>query len=586
MIKFFLSVFIFFVLGNCFTNEYDYEKLFFGKKNNVLDLGDQDSNQSEAQQDLESNTDDSLDEQTDNRSGILVDTLKGIVLIGSLEDLKIDTENIQGVVIDNVDVPGNVNELKEKLKAVYLNRALTKEVIYAIKKEIIAYYKYYDRPVVTVLIPKQNISDKVLQIIILESKIDKIYVKNNKHVSSRKILNTLRFEPKDYINTDTLLTDIYLINKNPFLNANAILKPSDKKHKTDVEIFIEDIKPWRIYGGGDNSGTKFSDENRYFVGFNLGNLFSYNHMFSFQYIASDDFKKFIAYTGNYTMNYQKFSLIVFGAYSKTKPNLVGLTSKGKSSQVSVRVEKPIGKVYLPLQQVFVSGFDYKTSNNNITAVQEITKVTISNAADLTQFILGYKVMLNSFAHNLYNLNELYISPVKWLTHQTDNRYNALHPGAIVKYVYFRMVLDYAYSFYKQWKVHAILRAQTSSANLLPSEQFDLGGQDTIRGYENRLVTRDNAILITGEIRSSPYSILRYKLKKAKDELILVGFSDFGYGADHKDINNKGHSLLSIGAGIRYTISNNFLARFDWGYPILKVLNNKNSKIYLTATVSY
>jgi len=53
-------------------------------------------------------------------------------------------------------------------------------------------------------------------------------------------------------------------------------------------------------------------------------------------------------------------------------------------------------------------------------------------------------------------------------------------------------------------------------------------------------------------------------------MTLVGFSDFGYGVDHKSINNKGHSLLSVGAGIRYAISNNFLTRFDWGYPILKV----------------
>ncbi|NGX29165.1 MAG: hypothetical protein K940chlam1_01364, partial [Candidatus Anoxychlamydiales bacterium] len=129
-----------------------------------------------SKQDTDDKCDDIIDSQKHSENKILIDSLKGIILIGSLEDLKTNTQNIEGVVIENVDVPGETNELKEKLKSFYLNKALTKEVIHQIKKEIISYYKYYDRPVVTVLIPKQNISDNVLQIIILESKIDKIYV--------------------------------------------------------------------------------------------------------------------------------------------------------------------------------------------------------------------------------------------------------------------------------------------------------------------------------------------------------------------------------------------------------------------------
>ena len=90
----------------------------------------------------------------------------------------------------------------------------------------------------------------------------------------------------------------------------------------------------------------------------------------------------------------------------------------------------------------------------------------------------------------------------------------------------RLPLDFT------WTVRGLL--QESDANLLPSEQFGLGGYDTVRGYDEREVNGDNGFLLSTEVATPPVSLLKILgIQSVKDQLQFLGFVDYGGTSLHQ-----------------------------------------------------
>ena len=114
-------------------------------------------------------------------------------------------------------------------------------------------------------------------------------------------------------------------------------------------------------------------------------------------------------------------------------------------------------------------------------------------------------------------------------------YQTLQPGSYPLYMYARGLINETYSFSNPSGAF-LLQAQGQISNkvLLPSEQFGLGGYDTVRGYPERIVNYDNAICLNFELRAPSFSVLkRFRCEKQDDSLVLFGFFDYGYGRPHK-----------------------------------------------------
>ena len=97
--------------------------------------------------------------------------------------------------------------------------------------------------------------------------------------------------------------------------------------------------------------------------------------------------------------------------------------------------------------------------------------------------------------------EGFCSPGKWIPDQTNDDYQTIRPFAKVRYGYFRSTYSLIWRFYKAWAIHNNLRGQISSTNLLPSEQYGLGGYNTVRGYPEREYNSDDAFIYNIEMRT-------------------------------------------------------------------------------------
>ena len=183
---------------------------------------------------------------------------------------------------------------------------------------------------------------------------------------------------------------------------------------------------------------------------------------------------------------------------------------------------------------------------------------------------------------------MFYSPGQWIADQSKQDYGSLRPGASANYVYFRGSFVYLQRLPHAFSLSWLTRGQVSSNPLLPSEQFGIGGYDTVRGYEQREVNKDDALLSSLEMRTPAFPL--FKSWKVANALQFLAFFDFGWGINIDNIpgGQKANYLMGIGPGLRYTIEPYLTARLDWGEKLHKKseFGGGNSMFYFNLTLSY
>ena len=111
---------------------------------------------------------------------------------------------------------------------------------------------------------------------------------------------------------------------------------------------------------------------------------------------------------------------------------------------------------------------------------------------------------------------------------------------------------------RNWLWDTIFNVQSTSDTLQSFERFSLGGNDSVRGYRENQVLRDNAY----EFRTS----LEIPLNTSSESLSLsfIPFADFGRGGNTGSQRNMERAvfLSSVGLGLRF-ISDGFQFRLEW-----------------------
>ncbi len=514
--------------------------------------------------------------------------LKGIVLLGTYDDFVPDTSKMSGIAFRHIDVPGNPADLQARLQIFLDTHKITQDTLAVIKREIILYYRAHNHPVIMVLAPEQDVTSGVLQFVVMESRVGSIEFSGNKHFSTELLEKYVRLNPGDTIDSSLLFSDVNWMNRNPFHHTNVVLTPGKTSGTTDVRYVTEDRRQARVYAGCDNTGNDHTGNARWMAGINWANAFGLDEIMTYQYTTSSDFHKFQAHTLNYVIPLPwRNILTIYGGYSTVHPHFHPFRSHGQAGQGSLRYQIPVGKTYTTFLQNVDVGFDYKGTNNALDFF-EIPIDSASGTVNLTQLVLSYNLNYAFTKHKIGFQTELFWSPGVWIPHQSREDYERLRQGATPYYFFGRVRIDDYISF-PDWLLFTEGRAQVSTASLLPSEQFGLGGYNTVRGYQERLVNVDTAFCFNVEARSNDIKILQRWKPSFKDSLIFLGFVDFGTGYNHNPIPgiDGWQSLLGIGPGMRYQVGSWLTGRLDWAFPLLKVADHKREqRLHFSLIVSY
>ena len=105
--------------------------------------------------------------------------------------------------------------------------------------------------------------------------------------------------------------------------------------------------------------------------------------------------------------------------------------------------------------------------------------------------------------------------------------------------------------------------QLSADPLISTEQFSLGGAQTVRGYPQDTLLTDNGFLAVAEFR---LPIARFS--KIGATLQFTPFIDFGTGWNTDDQETEFDTLIGTGLGFLLQTPERLSARIDWGIPLI------------------
>lgn len=496
--------------------------------------------------------------------------VKGIVFLGSWDQVRRTLSNpIYGVISSGVSLLNQEQQFLDELRKQYLGQLFTEEMIRSLKLEVADFYKRKNQPFVAISVPRHYLSNGILQIVIEEAKLGRIVTRGNQYYAPDQLRELIRAKPGQPIDMTELTQDLARMNQNPFRRTDLIFRPGKKPDLTDLELVTIDRWPYRIYMGGDNTGTDPTDRDRLFFGFNFGKTIVKDSEVSYQFTCAPNWNLFYAHTASCRIPCpKKQTLIFFGGYSQVEPKAHPNKEKSTSWQVDSRYRFPIITNSRFLQEIVV-GYDFKQvssreKNHNHT-------VLFQGDADINQFMIGYDLGRRGKKARASFALELYGNPGGITTRNHASDYEKFRYAAGPTYLYLKMSQSFACQFNQFFWFSYDINAQAATKNLLPSEQMTLTGYNAVRGFEERIVNVDNGILLNSSLETVRWSLGKSfgLTKKAFDELYFLLFFDCGFGANHKTAPGESSSvnLGSIGPGIKYQIDRWFSARFDYGFQL-------------------
>lgn len=494
--------------------------------------------------------------------------LKGLSLRASVESVKKAALTASGVDIHEVKAPKE-HKLAELLSR-YMDEPITEALLQAIRQDIRAHYEACGRPLVIVSLPEQEVSHGALQFLVTESKLGEIRVRGNRHFSSQSISDHIQLVPGDPIDQETLIQNISYVNRHPYRRAQFVYTPGQDPDSTDIELLVEERDPLRIYAGAESTGRKQISRERYFAGIQWGKAFGmHNQTLSYQYATAENFSYFQSHYINYTVFMPKEQIVqVFGGYTRIKSMVVDniASTKGFSIQAAMRHDIPLAP-YNDYTHEITWGFDFKRMNNSTEFI--ILANPRRRNINLTQLAFGYVGRMDGDYLDMSGEVHAFYSPGQWLGDQSNTDYSAIRPNTKSHYAYLTAKWALAYTLPLNYTLSGLVQSQVSFRSLMPSEQFALGGQNTVRGYGEGYFTCDEVFNGSIELKTPAMRLLRSKNPKFRDSFQAVSFLDYGVGSNHEVSAGieKRKWLLSAGPGFRYHIGNNFSLRFDWGFRL-------------------
>jgi hemolysin activation/secretion protein len=516
---------------------------------------------------------------------ILVDHLKGMVFVDRPGKILPGPLDAQGIRVDSPDLQLLQNaELRQRLTS-YLGKPVSIRELNEIAREIVLFYRHHNQPVVDVSIPAQDISRGVVQFVVTEARVGRVRLEGPCYFCPNVLLRETTISPGDKIDESVLMDDLQWLNRNPFRAADVEFQPGEEPGQTDVVFKVKDRPPIQGYLGYEDTGTAQTGLERVLCGVNWSNALWLDHQAAYQYTASPDFVKLQCHSGVYAIPLlNRDALVVSGSYATVASHVdAPFLLQGYGWQTSIRYQHPFGSSDT-LKQLLCGGFDFKQTNTNLDLGGSSVYAT---PTDIAEIAIGYQRLRHDSCGAWCLGADLFVSPSGFSSFDNSATYQQVRANASAAFLYSRMYIERVVDL--PWKLQFMGRAtgQAADVNLLPSEQLGLGGFDTVRGYDMRLVNGDSGYVVNLELRTEPVSLgLDHD---RHDSFQFLVFHDLGGAMNHTL--SPGESplvgLSSVGIGARYAMAPTVALRFDYGWQLEAVAPDpRGSRAHISAVISY
>ena len=347
--------------------------------------------------------------------------------------------------------------------------------------------------VVQVLLPEQDITRGVVQFRVVQPRVGRIAIEGNTHFDSENVRRSLpSLREGEVPNSREIARNLQLTAEHPVKQTNVLLRSGETEETVDVNVKINDDRPWRRFVTLDNTGTGDTGYYRLGVGFQHTNLFNRDHALTMQYVTSPtNPSKVSIYGAGYRIPYYHLtsSLDLIAGYSDVDSGVVqGLFNVAGSGTIGAARWNTVLPKWGEVEHKISVGLDYRAFDNEVlfqnqNLTPDITvhplSVTYSGLRRMTAADFSFYA---GVSHNIPGGND----------GKEEDWRNGLSARQAVTddYKILRFGFNYARQFRNEWQMRVGFNAQFTRDALVSGEQFGIGGPDSVRGYSLREVAND------------------------------------------------------------------------------------------------
>jgi hemolysin activation/secretion protein len=435
-------------------------------------------------------------------------------------------------------------------------------------------YRDHGYGVVQILLPEQDITRGVVQFRVVQPRVGRVTIDGNKYFNDENVRRSLpTIREGETPNSREIARNLQLLGEHPVKQTNVLLRSGAREGEVDINVRVNDDKPWRGFLTLDNTGTGETGYYRLGIGYQHSNLFNRDHTLTAQYITSPTEPDQVAIYGvGYRIPFYDLnsSLDLIAGYSDVDSGVVqGLFNVSGAGTIGIARWNYVLPRWGELEQKLALGVDYREFNNDVLfagqqLVPDITIHPISlTYSALRRYAAAELSFFGSGSTNIPGGND-----------GDAQAFELSRPGASENYTIFRGGFNYVRQFQNEWQTRIGANGQYTRDLLVSGEQYGIGGPDTVRGYLLREVASDRGYSGQAELYTPDIA----RQLKAPDDVRMRFLAFYDYGSVTRNDPLPGeisHAVLaSTGIGLRLSYAKSLSVRFDVA-NILKPTPNRD-----------
>lgn len=427
-----------------------------------------------------------------------------------------------------------------------------------------AAYREQGYNVVTVELPEQELNGGVVQLRVVENKIGRVSVKNNRYFDEANIRRSLpALQEGQSPNLKAVSANLKQGNENPSRQVTMKLQSGEKDNEVDAVLDVKDESPWKLMANADNTGTEATGKTHVGVILQNANLFGRDHLASLQYTTSaEEPGRVKVYGAGYHIPLYASgdSLDFYASYSNVDSGTItagafNLAVSGKGAVYGARYNQALAKRG-ELESKLSYGVDVKAFKNSV--VLESTE--LGNNVTVHPVSISYQASLPIKLGEVGGQVTL-LRNVSGGSNGGQDAFTLVRTNAKADYTILRFGAGITRALSNEWQLRAIVNGQYTSDALIPGEQFGAGGATSVRGFAEREIANDSGVGVNLEAYTPNLCA------RAGFNCRLLGFYDSAYVRRNKALPGEltSATIASAGLGARFVLSTYMNLQLDYGH---------------------
>ena len=449
-----------------------------------------------------------------------------------------------------------------------LNQKVNFDDLNTIAQKIKAYYFSKGYWTTLVFLPAQDVKDGKVIIQIAEGKMGELKVEGNRWFSKWLIRRYAHTHSGELLNMARLQKGIQRLDENSDIEIKAVVDKGEKPQTSDVVLQVKDHFPWHIGFSEDNSGMRLTGKARSSISLRGSNVFGLNDsLFSNTMLTSRSVGQAVNY---------EIPLNTYGTKAGFNFSYFSMRLGKEFKAASI---KGYSSTYTPyLSQALYSDENYQASANMGLEIKSIKRRQDANQTTNDQLRLPYLGFdlsaLDRFRGQTSFSPQMTFGTQNFIGASIRNHPSASRAGTGGFFANYTQTLKRIQAM--PWNTYLVLKSlfQAPSRSLPSSEQFQLGGMNSVRGYPEGDYSADIGAQLNADW-VCPLAFLPEKWKvpytgiSVGKQLEVVGFTDLGGGKLKRVLPGERQEkfLMGVGGGFRIHLWNNLYVRLEWAQAV-------------------